>query len=65
MCQKNKVDTIKPLGLFQPLHILNQRWEEISMDFITGLPKSQGKDAIFVVVDKLVNYDFFCGIQIT
>lgn len=37
--------------------------EEISMDFITGLPKSQGKDAIVMVVDRLTKYAHFYGIQ--
>jgi hypothetical protein len=63
--QRNKGEIVKALGLLQPLHIPNQRWEEISMDFITGLPKSEGKDAIFVVVDRLTKYAHFCGIQST
>ena len=29
------------------------------MDFITGLPKSQGKDVIMVVVDRLTKYAYF------
>ena len=45
--QQNKVDTIKTLGLLQPLSIPSQRWEEISMDFITGLPKYEGKNVIW------------------
>ena len=43
-----------PLGLLQPLPILEWKWEVISMDFITGLPKSKKQnDSIFVVIDKL------------
>ncbi|KAH9318120.1 hypothetical protein KI387_019889, partial [Taxus chinensis] len=41
VCQQNKGETIKSLGLLQPLSIPSQRWEEVSMDFITGLPKSE------------------------
>ena len=40
VCQQNKVEIIKALGLLQPLSISSQRWEEVSMDFITSLPKS-------------------------
>eukprot|EP00253_Pinus_taeda_P033608 PITA_33608 len=42
-----------PAGLLQPLPILEGKWESISMDFITGLPMVQGKDCIFVFVDRL------------
>lgn len=45
MFQRNERETIKSLWLLQPLHIPNQRWEKISIDFITNLPKSKGKDA--------------------
>ena len=51
--QQNKVETIKTPGLLQPLFIPSQRWEEVSMDFITGLPKSKGKSVIIVVVGIL------------
>jgi len=37
VCQRNKGD-YKTLELFKLLHIHNQRWEDISMDFIKGLP---------------------------
>ena len=37
--QRNKGETIKASGLLQPLHIPNQRWRDISMDFIIGLLK--------------------------
>jgi hypothetical protein len=37
------VETIKTPGLLQPLSIPSQRWEEVSMNFITGLPKFEGK----------------------
>ena len=55
-CQQNKSEHTLPGGLLQPLPILEQKWEGISMDFITGLPKVQGKDCIYVVVDRLTKF---------
>jgi hypothetical protein len=63
VCQINKGEIVKALGLLYHLHIHNQIWKDISMDFITGLPRSEGKDAIFLVVDRLRKYVRFCGIQ--
>src|SRR6185369_5885441 len=59
-CQRNKGTNQQPAGLLQPLAIPNQRWEQISMDFITQLPTTQqGHDAIFVVVDRLTKRAHF------
>jgi hypothetical protein len=63
VCQQNKVETIKTPGLLQPLAIPSQHWEEVSMDFITGLPKSEGKSVIMVIVDRLTKYAHFCALS--
>jgi hypothetical protein len=62
-CQQNKVEQTHPAGLLQPLPIPEQKWESISMDFITGLPKTQGRDCIYVVVDRLTMFAHFFAIS--
>lgn len=54
--QKNKYFAMSLVGLLQPLPILHAFWEDISMDFITWLPKSMGFDTIMVIVDCLTKY---------
>ncbi|MCO5551221.1 hypothetical protein L7F22_004720 [Adiantum nelumboides] len=52
--QKTKVERVKIPGKLEPLDIPQMKWECISMDFFTGLPKTTGNyDSIFVIVDKL------------
>ena len=54
VCQRTKNRTQKPFGLLQPLSVPTQKWESISMDFITPLPKTaRGNAGLFVVVDRL------------
>jgi hypothetical protein len=53
-CRKVKADYMKPGGLLQPLSIPEWKWDDISMDFIVGLPLTAHKyDSIWVIVDRL------------
>ncbi|GJP60702.1 hypothetical protein CLOP_g17914 [Closterium sp. NIES-67] len=59
-CQRMKSSTQKKAGLLQPLPILDQPWQVVSLDFITGLPPTtSGHDAILVVIDKFSKMGHF------
>jgi hypothetical protein len=59
-CRRVKDVHLKSAGMIQPLPIPSWKWKDISMDFITGLPKtSRGFDLIWVIVDRLTKSAHF------
>jgi hypothetical protein len=66
ICQKIKIEHQRPGGLLQPLEIPSGKWDSISMDFVTHLPRTPSlKDAIWVNVDRLTKVAHFLPIKET
>ncbi|GJU08663.1 putative reverse transcriptase domain-containing protein [Tanacetum coccineum] len=54
-CSKVKAEHQKPFGLLVQSEIPEWKWEKITMDFVTKLPKTtNGYDTIWVIVDRLI-----------
>ena len=63
-CQKVKAKYRHPVGLLHPLPIPEKKWEVITVDFITGLPRMNKKhDSIMVVVEKLTKATHFVPVK--
>jgi hypothetical protein len=63
VCQKNKVDSLRPVGLLQPLEVPSQVWSDISLDFIEGLPHVHVKSVILTVVDRFSKHANFIALS--
>lgn len=63
ICQRLKINYMKPAVLLQSLPVPTQMWMDVSMDFIEGLPSSNGYTSIMVVVDRLTKYAHFVALK--
>jgi hypothetical protein len=63
-CCRVKALHMKPAGLLQPLSVPDWKWNDISIDFISGLPTTQkGNDLIWVIVDHLTKLAHFLPVK--
>ncbi|KAD7477238.1 hypothetical protein E3N88_00374 [Mikania micrantha] len=63
-CSRVKAEHQKPSGYLQQPAIPEWKWEQITMDFVTKLPRtSSGNDAIWVIVDRLTKSAHFLAIK--
>jgi hypothetical protein len=52
-CQRSRTSRHATFGVLRPLPVREKPWEDISKDFVVGLPECEGFDAVWVVVDRL------------
>jgi hypothetical protein len=65
-CQRVKAEHHRPARILQPLKILEWKWEEIRLDFIVGLPRTQARyDSMWVIVDRLTKVTHFIPVKMT
>ena len=65
-CQQVKAEHHKPARLLQPLEVPEWKWEHVTMDFVTHLPRtSQGNDTVWVIVDRLMKLAHFLAVWMT
>ena len=64
-CQQVKAEHQRPVGKIQLLPISVLKWEKITMDFVTGLPRTQRQhDAIWVIADQLMKFAHFLPVNV-
>jgi hypothetical protein len=65
-CHRMKASHLKSVGILQPLSIPMWKWDDITMDFIVGLPlTARKKDSIWVIVDRLTKAAHFIAVHAT
>ena len=65
-CQQVKAEHQKLVGLLQPLEVAEWKWEHITIDFVTHLPRTPRRhDAIWVIVDRFTKEAHFLAVRMT
>ena len=64
MCQQVKIEHQRPSDELQPIRIPEWKWDDITINFIMGLPKTtNGYDAIWVIRDRLTKSAHFLPVK--
>ena len=65
-CQQVKAEHQKTAGLLQPLEVAEWKWEHVTMDLVTHLPRtSRRHDMVWVIVDQLTKSAHFLAMRMT
>ena len=63
-CQQVKAVHQRPAGLLQPLPVSEWKWDHITMDFVSSLPRtSRGHNSVWVIVDRLTKAAHFLAVK--
>ena len=64
-CQQVKAEHQRPVGMLQPLPIAEWKWDYVTVDFETGLPKLPKRhDAVWMVLDRLMKITHFLPVRV-
>uniref|UniRef100_A0A3B3ICW3 Gypsy retrotransposon integrase-like protein 1 n=1 Tax=Oryzias latipes TaxID=8090 RepID=A0A3B3ICW3_ORYLA len=58
-CARSKTSNSPPSGLLHPLSTPGRPWSHIALDFVTGLPPSQGNTVVLTVIDRFSKFVLF------
>ena len=65
-CQKVKAEHRHSAGKLQPIELPEWKWDQITRDFVVGLPRMvEGYDAIWIVIDQLTKSAHLIPIKVT
>ena len=65
-CQQVKAEHQRSTRLFQPLEVAEWKWEHVTMEFVTHLPRTSLRhDAVWVIVDRLTKSAHFQVVRMT
>ena len=66
ICQQVKAKHQRLVGLLQPLSVPKWKWDDIAMDFVTGLPRTNKQhDSAWIVIDRLTKSAHFLPVKTT
>ena len=61
VCKQSKGSHFKKQSVLQPLPVPEQRWQDLSIDLVTGIPEVNGCNTICNVVDRLSKERHYIG----
>ena len=65
-CQQVKAEHQRPAGLLQLMEIPEYKWDQVTMDFVTDLPRTKNNhDSIWVIIDRLIKSAHFIPVLTT